>query len=347
MKPRALVIDDDVEIIRTVGDILDSLNHDHDSAGDQVTAWRFLETAKYNYILLDLDIPVKAGKLCRVENGEKLLLQIRNTPEMKSVPVIVMTGHGNDSPDQAVSVLKDGAVDYVKKPFGKGQPDKAIRDVLAKDDQATPVVRNKSEPKGLMLFKAETREVVIYDDRVNLCGIQVWTDCAYPEMGLILRKLSVRTRDGYVRIKGPKLNEDLGRDASNPVSKFIKRFRDNCRSKMASCRGLECGMHDVIGDPKRGGYHLTETIDVRIEDGKGRVVEQPCSEQVEHSLNERQQWVLGQIDHGARIGQKDVLVHFFGKWSPSTIKRDLKELRAQKVITTGKNGYYSRPPGRG
>jgi DNA-binding response OmpR family regulator len=342
LKPRALVVDDDVGILKMVRDILDSLNHSCDPAGDQGTAWKLFEARQYDYVLLDLEIPVEPGRLCRKENGMNLLKQICEHPAKNCVPVIVMTGHGNDSPELAVSMMKDGAKDYVTKPFDRGKLDKAIRDVLARDGHAVPTPMVEPKPKKSTPFTTEKREMVIYSDRITLCGIQVWTDCAFPETGLILRKLSERTRDGYVRIKGSRLNEELGLDASNPANKFIKRFRDNCRSKMASDKGLDCGMYDVIGDPKRSGYHLTETIEVRTEGGEGRVVEQPSLEQTEHSLNERQQWVLDQVAQGARISQKDVLAHFFGKWSPSTIKRDLKELRAQKVITTGKSGYYSR-----
>jgi DNA-binding response OmpR family regulator len=343
LKPRALVVDDDVGILQMVRDILDSLNHYCDLAGDQGTAWKLFEARHYDYVLLDLEIPVEPGRLFRKENGMNLLKQISGHPAKNGVPVIVMTGHGKDSPDLAVSLMRpNGAKDFVTKPFDKGNLDEAIRRVLAKGGQDAPTPQVEPKIKGPTPFKAEKREMVIYDDRVTLCGIQVWTDCAFPETGLILRKLSERTHDGYVRIKGPKLNKDLGRDISNPVSKFIKRFRENCRSKMASCLGLDCGMHDVIGDPKRGGgYHLTETIEIRIEDGEERTVEQPCSMQVEHPLNERQQWILDQIRQGFRIGQKDAVAHFFGERTETTIKRDLKALRGRGLIFTDRDGCYS------
>ena len=66
MKPRALVIDDDTAIVREVEDILASLDHDCDAVGDQDAARRLLGAGRYAYILLDLEIPVKPGKLSRV-----------------------------------------------------------------------------------------------------------------------------------------------------------------------------------------------------------------------------------------------------------------------------------------
>lgn len=176
MKPRALVIDDDAEIIRTVGDILESLNHAHDSASDQETARNLLAADKYAYILLDLEIPVKPGKLCRIKNGENLLSEIRGTAGMETIPVIVMTGHGNDSPDLAVAVWQKGATHYVKKPFNKGELDEAILKVLAKDGQAGPAARLKAGPKKLTPFKDEKRVMVVEKDRATICGIEVWRE---------------------------------------------------------------------------------------------------------------------------------------------------------------------------
>ena len=60
------------------------------------------------------------------------------------------------------------------------------------------------------------------------------------------------------------------------------------------------------------------------------------------SVNERQQWVLDQIDQGERISQKNAIAHFRRQWNASTIKRDLKALRDVGLIETHPDGYYIR-----
>lgn len=349
MKPRALVIDDDAEITRTVGDILESLNHVFDSAGDQETARNLLAADKYAYILLDLEIPVKPGKLCRIQNGVNLLTQIRETPGMETVPVIVMTGHGNDSPDLAVSVLKKGAVDYVKKPFDKGELDKAIREALAKDGQAAPEAGTKAEPKNLTHFKDGKREMIIGEDSVTICGIEVWRATYQPDMRKILLRLSQKEGGGYVRVSGSKLMRELGRNASNPVGRPIKSFCDNAIERLAEERNLACGRYDIIAS--KGGYHFTEWMDVRVagepEPPKGNRTSACNSAETDGApaLNDRQTWILEQLDQGVELRHKDIVRHT--RKNRSTINRDLKELRDRGLITTHEDGYYIRPQTKG
>lgn len=344
MKTRALVIDDDAEIIRTVGDILESLNHAHDSAGDQETARNLLAADKYAYILLDLEIPVKPGKLCRIKNGENLLSEIRATAGMETIPVIVMTGHGNDSPDLAVAVWQKGATHYVKKPFNKGELDEAILKVLAKDGQATPAARAKAGPKKLTPFNAEKRVMVVEKDRATICGIEVWRESYQPDMREILVRLSRQEDGGFVRVSGSKLMKELGRDASNPVGRPIKSFCDNASERLAEGRNLACGRYDII--VSKGGYHFTDWMEVRIagEPETPKADRAPARKATETdgapALNDRQTWILGQLDEGVELRHKDIVRHT--RKNRSTINRDLKELRDRGLITTHVDGYYVR-----
>jgi CheY-like chemotaxis protein len=344
MKPRALVIDDNAEIIRDVEDILDSLNHACDSAGDQDAARKLLAADKYAYVLLDLEIPVKPGKLSRVQNGVNLLEQIRETPGMGNVPVIVMTAHGNNSPDLAVAVLKKGAVDYVKKPFDRDQLDRAIQEALAKNTTTGSGASAKAKPQKLAPFKDGKREMIIGDDSVKICGIEVWRATYQPDMRKILIRLSQKEGGGYVRINGGKLMRELGRDASNPVGRPIKTFCDNASERLAEGRCLDCGRYDIIAS--KGGYHFTDWMEVRV---AGQPEPQkpgpaPSTKPAKASdgpiPNDRQKWILEQIDKGVHISQKNVIAHFRREKNPSTIKRDLKELRERGQIETHPDGYY-------
>jgi DNA-binding response OmpR family regulator len=346
MKPRALVIDDDTAIIREVEDILASLDHDCDSADDQDSARRLLGAGRYAYILLDLEIPVKPGRLSRVQNGINLLVQIRETPGMETVPIIVMTGRGNDSPDLAVAVMKNGAVDYVKKPFSKNKLDRAVKEALAKGEPGCPVAQTKAGTSKLKPFKDGRREMVIGEDSVTICGVEVWRATYQPDMRRILIRLSAKEGGGYVRVNGGKLMRELDRDASNPVGRPIKTFCDNASERLAEGRGLTCGRYDIIAS--RGGYHFTEWMDVRMagEPAPPKADPAPAKKSTSKSngpvLNDRQKWILEQIDKGVRLRQKDVIAHFRREKNASTIKRDLKELRAGGQIETHSGGYYIR-----
>ena len=64
-------------------------------------------------------------------------------------------------------------------------------------------------------------------------------------------------------------------------------------------------------------------------------------------LNDRQTWILEQIDKGVRMSQKDVIAHFRRDKNASTIKRDLKQLRDGNLIETHPDGHYIRMTTRG
>ncbi|NLE58450.1 MAG: response regulator [Planctomycetes bacterium] len=323
--------------------ITPGFNHVCDCVGDQDAARKLLGAGKYAYILLDLEIPVKPGKLSRLQNGINLLTQIRDTPGMETVPVIVMTAHGNNTPDIAVAVFKRGAVDYVKKPFTKDKLDRAIQEAIAKTDAAAGQ-RAKVKPQAMTPFNDEPRVMVIDEDSVTICGIEVWRAGYQPDMRKILIRLSQKEGGGYVRVNGGKLMRELGRDASNPVGRPIKTFCDNARERLAEARCLECGRYDIIAS--KGGYHFTEWMDVRLADEPATpkpeppLSKTPAKAPIGPRLNDRQTWIMEQIDNGIQLRQKDVIAHFRRDKTPSTIKRDLKQLRDGKLIETHPDGYY-------
>jgi len=335
---RALIVDDDPEIVRTAGDILESLGHRHDSATHQDGARKLLSTGKYDYILLDLEIPVRERGFCRIQNGKNLLEEVRRHPNTKDIPVVVMTGHGNDSPDLAVSVLTNGAGHYVKKPFDGDDLDQAIRHALNRNGGKGRAAPGASPGPVLAPFRAERRTIVIHKDHISVCGIEVWRDCAQPDLRKALILLNKRNKDSFVRMRGSKLDKELGRDASNSIARRIKDFRDEATEALKE-KGLDCGPEDILATG-RGGYHFTAWMDVTVEGEPPAGAPSAVPEKAPR--NERQQWVMEQVTGGARIRQKDVIEHFRREWNSSTVKRDLRDLRARGMIATGEDGYYER-----
>jgi len=125
MKHKALVVDDDPEIIDMVLDVLASIGHDHDAAGDQAEAHRFLAAGEYSYVLLDLEIPARGWRSRpRIQNSVNLLEQIRESVGMSDAPVIFMSDRVPKDSEVAVEMMRlatdlagQKAVDYIHKPF--------------------------------------------------------------------------------------------------------------------------------------------------------------------------------------------------------------------------------------
>ena len=347
--PQALIVDDDPSIIQTVGDIVRSLDHDADTASDIASAKQLLAAKRYDYLILDMKIPVSPErKFGRRENGRNLIQTLRGNPDTVELPIIVITGEDSGESDFILSVIRVGGMDYteyIQKPIDGDKLDCAIQRLIARR------AGGGRDPVQLRPFidGDELRILEIYPERATLCGVQVWTDCAYPEIGQILRWLTERNSSGtYVRLTGKVLCERLERDASNPVGQPIKRFRESCREQMAACMALDCDLYDVIGPTRGGGYHLTSTIDARIVDESGTPLPPAASVAAGDDtvtipgLNDRQIWVLEQIDQGAEPRQKTVVDHFRRDWSASQIKRDLKDLRDRDLIRTSRRGIYER-----
>ena len=136
-KPSALVVEDDPTLLDLVTETVESLGHDVRAAGSQEDALAELEDRRFDYVLLDLKIPLREGRLPRLEIGFSLLERIVGLADARRPGVIVMTAHGDDH-EYCRRALLAGADDFIKKPFdsGKESPEAAIKDLLGKRHEA-------------------------------------------------------------------------------------------------------------------------------------------------------------------------------------------------------------------
>ncbi len=117
MPARLLLIDDDTELTRLLGELLTHEGFTVDTyAGGPEAADRALR-GEYSLIVLDVMLPDV--------NGFEVLKQIRKS---SNVPVILLTARG-DEVDRVVG-LEIGADDYVPKPFNARELVARIRAVL-------------------------------------------------------------------------------------------------------------------------------------------------------------------------------------------------------------------------
>ena len=118
MSPRILVVDDERNIRRVLQALLEADGYDVQVAADGDEARAFLRRARppFDAVLTDLRMPG-----C---DGLALLRWTRETHP--DTPVVMVTAHG--TVDVAVEAMRDGAFDFITKPFEETE----LREIVAK-----------------------------------------------------------------------------------------------------------------------------------------------------------------------------------------------------------------------
>jgi len=132
VRPRLLLVDDEISIQRAVGPLLRSRGYDVEIAGTGGEALTLVADRAPDLIVLDLGLPDLEGtEVCR---------RIR---EHLKVPIIVLSARGAEA--DKVNALDVGADDYVTKPFG---PEEllarirvALRRVMSEDTAESGLLR--------------------------------------------------------------------------------------------------------------------------------------------------------------------------------------------------------------
>src|SRR2546430_9893301 len=100
-----LVVDDEPDIARILADRLQTMSLDVQTAHDGEEALLAIQQNPPGLVFLDIQLP----KL----NGIEVLKRVRK--EWQDLPVIIMTAYGTIA--GAVEAMKEGATDFVTKPF--------------------------------------------------------------------------------------------------------------------------------------------------------------------------------------------------------------------------------------
>jgi DNA-binding NtrC family response regulator len=103
-----LVVDDDPYIQEALGDRLESLGYGVTRASDGKQALEFIDHQDPQMVFLDIEMPGMKGL--------DVLREIRKRE--KDFPVVMITAYG--SIDLAVEAMKEGAYDFIPKPFKAG-----------------------------------------------------------------------------------------------------------------------------------------------------------------------------------------------------------------------------------
>ncbi len=107
-KMRILVVDDFITMRRIVRNLLKQLGYENiDEAEDGQEAWVKLKNDKFHFVISDWNMPNKTGI--------ELLQQIRQDPELKKMPFLMVTAESEK--EKVIEAIKSGVNNYIVKPF--------------------------------------------------------------------------------------------------------------------------------------------------------------------------------------------------------------------------------------
>jgi two-component system nitrogen regulation response regulator NtrX len=151
MALEVLVVDDEADIRELVSGVLEDEGYEVRTAGDSNATLEAIEERRPSMVLLD--VWLQGSRL----DGLQLLQEIKRRDS--TIPVLMISGHGNL--DTAVAAVREGAVDFIEKPF---EAERLIYLV----DRATETERMRRENVAL-------RQQVGHEDQLHGSSIAINT----------------------------------------------------------------------------------------------------------------------------------------------------------------------------
>ena len=131
-----LIIDDEVEVIRTILDILEKENPNYTfyKTAEPKLALRIAESRQPDLIVTDWDMPEMSGI--------ELIKKLKNNTKTSEIPVIMLTGIMT-RPENLKTALEAGAIDYIRKPVDEIELTARIKSMLVLADSHKELVSLK------------------------------------------------------------------------------------------------------------------------------------------------------------------------------------------------------------
>lgn len=146
--PDILICDDDPTarfLLKRV--LIRELSANVTEAPDGLQALRLLTTAHFDALILDLRMPVM--------DGPETLEVVRNTPELRDLPVIVLSGETDA--DVIKRVVHAGVTDFLLKPLSRTGTQQRLMQIIERlrgRESAKPAVQ--ARPAGINLTQGQT-----------------------------------------------------------------------------------------------------------------------------------------------------------------------------------------------
>lgn len=120
---RFLVVDDFSTMRRIVRNLLKEAGYPNcEEAEDGVVALQKLRAVPFDFVVSDINMPNM--------NGFQLLSEIREDPQLKSLPVLMITAEARK--EDIVRAAQSGASGYIVKPFTKATLEEKVSKILQK-----------------------------------------------------------------------------------------------------------------------------------------------------------------------------------------------------------------------
>lgn len=118
-----LVVDDFATMRRIVRNLLKEIGYaNSDEAEDGVDALNKLRSAKYDFVVSDINMPNM--------NGFDLLRSIRADETLKQLPVLMVTAEAKK--EDIITAAQAGASGYIVKPFTKATLEEKLTKIVQK-----------------------------------------------------------------------------------------------------------------------------------------------------------------------------------------------------------------------
>jgi DNA-binding response OmpR family regulator len=155
-----MAVDDDVEVLETLGRVLERERFDVTLANSGAQALKFLERRTPDLLILDIIMPGMDGiTICR---------QLRRDPRFTALPILFLTAKGTT--DDVVAGLDAGADDYVVKPFELAELRARVHALLrrgSRDQNNTATLQIDD-----LMLDSDTYQVYISGEKIQLTSTE-------------------------------------------------------------------------------------------------------------------------------------------------------------------------------
>ena len=118
-----LIVDDFSTMRRIVRGLLKEIGYNNaEEAEDGTVALNMLKSAKYDFVVSDINMPNM--------NGFELLAAVKSDDTLKHIPVLMVTAEARK--EDIVRAAQDGAAGYIVKPFTKATLEEKVQKIMQK-----------------------------------------------------------------------------------------------------------------------------------------------------------------------------------------------------------------------
>ncbi len=193
-QPTVFVIDDDADVRESLHDLLGSVKTPVKSYASATEFLDDYDPSTPGCVLLDVRMPGMSG----------LELQDKLRQQRIDIPIIIITGHG-DVP-MALRAMKNGAVDFIEKPFRPQVLLDRINEAIDKDAGTRKASARRSEIKA-RFARLTRRERQVVDLLVSGCSskeiaaqLGVTSQAIDAHRARASKKLEVNNLAGLIRL---------------------------------------------------------------------------------------------------------------------------------------------------